>query len=122
MFFQAIEQSLDCNRTEESKYAVKSLAELKLKLTDFEFPRSWVKWASEDNCINLVRLSKEKHISTSAYFTINDSLTPAGFYHNIQIPLSIDNLSDIRQIDAIISDVSLLRRILLKIIEKRKFN
>ena len=110
LFFQAVEQSLDCNRTEESKYAVQSLAELKIKLTDFEFPPYWVKWVSEDNCINLVRMSKEKHISASAYITINDSLTPTGFYHNIQIPLSIDHLSDIRQIDTIISDVSLFTK------------
>ena len=110
MFFQAIEQSRDSHRAEENKFAVKSLAELKLKLTDFEFPPSWIKWFSEDNCINLIHLSKEKHVSIPGYITINDSLTPTGFYHNTQIPLSIDHLNDIRQINIIIRDVTLFTK------------
>ena len=110
LFFQAIEQSRDSHRAEENKFAVKSLAELKLKLTDFEFPPSWIKWFSEDNCINLIHLSKEKHVSIPGYITINDSLTPTGFYHNTQIPLSIDHLNDIRQINIIISDVTLFTK------------
>ena len=54
----------------------------------------------------MLKLSKDKHISIPAYVSINDSLTPTGFYQNIQIPLSIHNLSDIREIDTIISEVS----------------
>ena len=57
--------------------------------------------------MNLIQLSKEKQISIPGYITINDHLTPIGFYQNIQIPLSIHHLSDIREIDKIISDVSL---------------
>ena len=56
--------------------------------------------------MNLIQLSKVKQISIPGYITINDSLTPIGFYENIQIPLSIHHLSDIREIDKIISDVS----------------
>ena len=54
----------------------------------------------------MLKLSKDKHISIPAYVPINDSLTPTGFYQNIQIPLSIHNLSDIHEIDTIISEVS----------------
>ena len=107
LFFQALEQSIDIHNTEDDKFGVRSLAELKHKLVDFDLPPSWVKWFSEDTCINLIQLSKEKQISIPGYITINDSLTPIGFYQNIQIPLSIHHLSDIREIDKIIIDVSL---------------
>ena len=106
LFFQALEQSLDLHKDEDSKFGVKSLGEIKCKLEDFELPSSWVKWFSDDTSINLLKLSKDKHISIPAYVSINDSLTPTGFYQNIQIPLSIHNLSDIREIDTIISEVT----------------
>ncbi|KAI6651936.1 hypothetical protein LOD99_4815 [Oopsacas minuta] len=58
LFFQALEQSLDLHKAEDSKFGVKSLGELKC------------------------------------------------FCQNIQIPLTIHNLSDNREIDTIISEVS----------------
>ena len=106
LFFQALEQSLHLNKAEDSKFGVESLGELKCKLEDFELPSFWVKWFSDDTSTNLLKLSKDKHISIPAYVPINDSCTPTSFYQNIQIPLSIHNLSDIREIDIIISEVS----------------
>ncbi|KAI6651335.1 hypothetical protein LOD99_5301 [Oopsacas minuta] len=84
LFFQALEQSLELHRAKDSKFGVKSLGELKCELEEFELPSSWVKWFSDDTSINLLQLSK-------------------GFCQNIQIPLTIHNLSDIRGIDTIIS-------------------
>ncbi|KAI6653977.1 hypothetical protein LOD99_3153 [Oopsacas minuta] len=97
-----LEQSLDFHKAEDSKFGVKSLGELKCKPEEFELPSSWVKWFSDDTSINLLKLSKDKHIYIPAYVSINDSLTPTDFNQNIQIPLTIHNLSDIREIDTII--------------------
>ncbi|KAI6656127.1 Transposable element P transposase [Oopsacas minuta] len=69
LFFQALEQSLDLHKAEDSKFGVKSLGELKCKLEEFELPSPWL-------------------------------------YQNIQIPLTIHNFSDIREIDTIFSEVS----------------
>ena len=55
------------HNAEDYKFGVRSLAELKHKLADFDFPPSWVKWYSEDTCINLIQLSKENQISISGY-------------------------------------------------------
>ena len=83
LFFQALEQSFDLHKDEDSKFGVKSLGVLKCKLEYFELPSSWVKWFSDDTSINLLNLSKDKDISIPAYVSINDSLTPTGFYQNI---------------------------------------
>ncbi|KAI6650799.1 hypothetical protein LOD99_7850 [Oopsacas minuta] len=76
LFFQALEQSLDLHIAEDSKFGVKSLGDLNCKLEEFELPSSWVKWFSDDTSINLLKLSKDKHIYIPAYVSINDSLTP----------------------------------------------
>ena len=47
LFIQALEQSIDIHNAEDYKFGVRSLAELKHKLADFDFPPSWVKWYSE---------------------------------------------------------------------------
>ena len=58
LFFQALEQSLDLHKDEDSKFGVKSLGELKCKLEDFELPSSGVKWFSDDTSINLLICQK----------------------------------------------------------------
>ncbi|KAI6651883.1 hypothetical protein LOD99_4762 [Oopsacas minuta] len=40
---EALEQSLDLHKAEDSKFGVKSLGELKCKFEEFELPSSWVK-------------------------------------------------------------------------------
>ncbi|KAI6651398.1 hypothetical protein LOD99_5205 [Oopsacas minuta] len=62
LFFQTLEQSFDLHKAEDSNLGVKSLGELKCKLEEFELPSSWVKWFSDDTSINLLKLSKDKHI------------------------------------------------------------
>ena len=73
-FFQALEQSLDLHKAEDSKLGVKSLEEIKYKLEDLALHSSWVKWFSDDSSIYLMKLSKDKDLSIPAYVSINDSL------------------------------------------------
>ena len=106
-FSTALHQSHKEFDLEQATFGVKSISDVRTKLIHYELPFDWLVWSPNPTTINLILLSTSGNtISIKSYISVDESLTTLGFYQGSQIPLSISNINDIRQLSTLITEVS----------------
>ena len=100
--------SLKSEKDDKEKYIVNTLQDVKDKLNLLSLPNNWLFWFSSHNCIRFI-LPKmvNLNISVDVYLEINIHLSANIYLYGQIFSHSINTISDIRQIETILSEVNL---------------
>ena len=96
--------SLETQDAEGKKFNLDCFSDLKEKIY-FSYPDPWLVWLQED-MINFIYPSKSVGvIRVEAALTIDSTLTARGFFQSKVISLGIDCISDVRQIETLLTEL-----------------
>ena len=103
-FLRAIQESQQTAKVAQERFSIDTLDVLKEKLNLISL-KDWLLWSTCDNCVHFIPPHIENSkITIQASLTINSQLGTKAFCHNQPTPLSINCLTDIRQIEVLLSE------------------
>ena len=103
-FIREIQESQQTAKVAQERFSIDTLDVLKEKLNLISL-KDWLLWSTCDNCVNFILPHIENSkITIQASLTINSQLGTKAFCHNQPTPLSINCLTDIRQIEVLLSE------------------
>ena len=71
-------------------------------------PDNWLQWKSNEGTIHFIKLSLSgQTLSVDSTLTVNHSLHTKESRNNYEIPISLDVISDIRQIETLINEINM---------------
>ena len=104
---KTIQMSLISETEETQKYKIKTLQDLKDKLILISLPNNWLVWHRDNLCTTFIHPSMtERNISVDMYLEINCFLSATAFLNGQNISISANSITDIRQIESILYEIS----------------
>ena len=79
-----------------------SKCELVNKLSEVQVPGGWYVLYLNSSCMNVLNLASTHPITLKSYYTIDNSLRIICYHHGSPIILSIQLITDVRQISLLI--------------------
>ena len=102
LFIIARNLSLEAQDTEEKMFNVNCFSDLKEKIKS-SYPDPWLVWLQEHMLNFIYPCKSEGVIRVEAAFIIDSTLTARGFFQSKEISLGIDCISDVRQIEILLT-------------------
>ena len=103
-FAQAIQESKKTSKVAQERFGVNTLDELKEKLNLISH-KNWLLWSTCDDLIYFILPHIENSkITIQASLIINSHMDNKAFCHNKLTPLSINFLTDVRQIEILLCE------------------
>ena len=101
-----MKQSVDLYEEEQKKLTVSKLDDIITKSSNIKIPQEWIVW-NMDSGISIVHLTTNSGvISVQNSFTIDNFLQVKCYHHGILVNLSVNSISDVRQICTLIDKLS----------------
>ena len=101
-FAQVIQESQKTFKIDEERYGIATLDDLKQKLHLISL-RNWLRWSTNQDSIHFILTNiHNSKITVEATLSVNHNLGTIAFFHNEPIVLSLNCLTDIRQIEILL--------------------
>ena len=105
---QTLQLSLLSESEEKHKYIIKNLQDLKAKLILLVLPDNWLVWHLDNLSTRFIQPNMvDRTVSVDLHLEINNFLVKSAWFHGQSIPLSVNSINDIRQIESILHEISL---------------
>ena len=115
MLNQATYLSLRSEDEEKEKFSVDCMQQLRNKLSLVTLPTDWLVWFTSDNCARFFLTKMDDHnICVDVSLEVNCFLSAAGYIYGQLLPLSLNSVTDIRQIESLLSEIILKRSTFLE--------
>ena len=100
------ESSLHCKK-EKEEFGVNTFAELVSKLEKTNISNNWLIWHPSPSTLHILNPSlSQDQVQIKYYLKIDFHLNTKAFHHNVQIPISISKIDDVRKISVLIEEIS----------------
>ena len=105
----AMKLSMRQKTIDEEKFQILRFEDLKSKLVRISLPKQWILWPTDENQLHFIQpaisdVTGAHYIERS--LSINESLCTKGFSNNKEIYLCIKQITDIRDIDNLLAEIS----------------
>ena len=101
-FAQVIQESQKTFKIDEERYGIATLDDLKQKLHLISL-RNWLRWSTNQDSVHFILPNiHNSKITVEATLSVNYNLGTKAFFHNEPIVLSLNCLTDIRQIEILL--------------------
>ena len=104
-FAQGLRLSLEQQAHDDGRFTVHSLQDLITKLSLLPSSNQWVTWYSECTLHIFKPKIHDKVLNIEKRLVITENLAVMGFRNSGKIPLSIDNLSDTREVEVCFEEI-----------------
>ena len=105
---QTLQLSLLSESEEKHKYIIRNLQDLKAKLILIALPDTWLVLYSDNHNTRFIHPNMvDRTVSVDLYLEVNNFLSVSAWFHGQSIPLSVNSINDIRQIESILHEISL---------------
>ena len=106
-FAKGLHDSIVQDQQDKLRFALDSFEELKTKLPDLHLCPDWIVWYSFSNTLQILQLKLlDQSVKIQSTLTINSDLMVSAVSCQHQVPLHLKRISDLRQIESLIDDIS----------------
>ena len=104
---QALTLSLRSDAEEKERFKVSCSQEMQGKFSLIYLPKTWSLWYPDEHSLIFMRPSLENSsILVDVYLVVTFDLSIKAFYKNVIFPHSLSCLSDIRQLESLVNEIS----------------
>ena len=106
MFTIARNLSLEMQEIEVNKFKVDCFSNLREKINS-SYPDPWLLWLSQDNTsMNFIYpCASDEGVKVETSLIIESTMTVRGYVHSKQVPLGLDYIQDVREIDTLLTEL-----------------